>query len=372
VDTESLKEQVVSLLNQERAAQDLPPLRRVRTLEQAAQSYAEAMMRATAGGPVYLAHLGPDGSTLVQRVNAAGYRWFSLGETLAAGQKSAEQVIAEWFSSPLHRQNLMSREYRDVGIGITVGPGTWSDGRYDSTVIWWAINVGVGPDSAPEEGPATAPSTPSPPPVVTGYTGLDGAPLIGAAFGSLVRVNGRNFGLSGAVSFHGRPAGIVTWSPTSLLVLVPLQDAYPDAGPVTVTVGGQTGTGPAFSTVRPGTLVQSPQLPPQQPNPVGTPDSGAPAAKPAISDLVNGGNERVVTVKPGQLVTLRGRGFGTNSGRKGRVQFISTNGVKLDAGIWSWSDDAITVFTPFLRGAFAVVVQVDPSHSSNRVSVTIQ
>src|SRR5947199_4881133 len=68
VDVSGFREQVFSLLNDQRAANGLPPLQRVDALDSAAESYSQAMMLATAAGPVYLSHTGPDGSTLARRV----------------------------------------------------------------------------------------------------------------------------------------------------------------------------------------------------------------------------------------------------------------------------------------------------------------
>jgi hypothetical protein len=379
-DTDRLKEQVISLLNQERAARGLPALHRVRALENAAQAYSETMMRATAGGPVYLAHLGPDGSTLGKRVSAMGYNWYSLGETLAAGQKSADQVLAEWLGSPLHRENLFSHEYRDVGIGIAMGPGTWSDGRLDPQVLWWTADLGASPDTASDDPSLPPPTTVvTPPPTIMGYATLSGMPVRSAQFGSLLMVTGQNLGLSGAVSFHGRPTSALLWSPTSLLVWVPLQATYPDVGPITVTVNGQTAFGPDFTTTQPASLfppvpVVSPPAP-AQPQPSLPPSNAAPAGMPTIKELWNSRKQRIDAVPQGQLITIRGLGFGTNASRQGRVLFVTGAGAQLYGSVWGWGDDTINVFTPFVRGALTVAVQTTVNGSvvtSNRVSLTIQ
>src|SRR5947209_1627521 len=98
VDLDQFKDQVVQLINQQRAISGLPPLQRVVPLEAAAQAYSQTMMQATAGGPVYLSHTGPDGSTLAGRVSATAYNWYTLGEDLAAGQTTPEQAVAQWMS----------------------------------------------------------------------------------------------------------------------------------------------------------------------------------------------------------------------------------------------------------------------------------
>lgn len=371
LDISGFTDRVLSLLNEQRAANGLAPLQRVSALDAAAQSYSQAMMLATAGGPVYLSHVGPDGSTLARRIAAAGYEWNTLGEDLGAGQKTPEQVVAAWMGSPEHRDNILGPDFTDVGIGLAVGPGTWSNGRLDPQVIWWTVDFGEpSTDSSP---PPDTP--PPPPPVITGYTALNGTAINQAPFGTLVLVTGQNLGLSGSLTFDGRPTTPISWGPTSIMTMVPVQLSYPDVGPVVVTVGGQTATGPNFTTVQP------PDPTPQRPSSGPPSASGAgagsssPLASPAISDLANTNKQPVSAVPVGTLIFVRGRGFGKNSLRRGRVVFVTAGGSQLDGAIWDWADDRIAVFAPFVRAPFRVGVQVDVNGTalgSNRVPLTVQ
>src|SRR5688572_283497 len=88
IEVETFRSQLLTLINEQRAAVGLPALRRDTALERAAQSHSEAMMSATAGGSIYLSHVGPDGRTLGSRITECGYLWYSAGENLAAGQKT--------------------------------------------------------------------------------------------------------------------------------------------------------------------------------------------------------------------------------------------------------------------------------------------
>lgn len=78
-----------------------------------------------------LQHEGGDGSTAAQRVSRAGYRWRSVGENIASGQDSVEQVMADWTSSPKHCANLMDPRFTEMGLGYAVNPD--SEGG-----IYWA------------------------------------------------------------------------------------------------------------------------------------------------------------------------------------------------------------------------------------------
>lgn len=123
---------VVELVNAERAAHGLPPMAINETLGAAAAGYAGYMAEAN-----FFAHKGLDGSTLVTRAEAAGYRaWSFLGENLAAGQPTPERVVAAWMKSPTHRANVLSAEAAEIGIGKAYNPSS----KYR---VYWAMEIGT-------------------------------------------------------------------------------------------------------------------------------------------------------------------------------------------------------------------------------------
>ena len=70
-------------------------------------------------------HTGSNGSTLGQRVTAAGYTWQAVGENIAAGQTTINGVVDGWIASPGHCANIMNPAY--VHIGVACINGTSSD-----------------------------------------------------------------------------------------------------------------------------------------------------------------------------------------------------------------------------------------------------
>lgn len=54
----------------------------------------------------YFSHTARDGSLAGQRATRAGYAWQLVGENIAAGQGSAQQVVDGWLSSPAHCFNV--------------------------------------------------------------------------------------------------------------------------------------------------------------------------------------------------------------------------------------------------------------------------
>ena len=78
----------------------------------------------------YFSHTGRDGRTPGQRVSAEGYRWWFVGENIAAGQTSASSVMAAWLASPGHCENLMRPQYTEVGVACVLAPSGSPYGRY--------------------------------------------------------------------------------------------------------------------------------------------------------------------------------------------------------------------------------------------------
>lgn len=97
-------------------------------LNSAAQSHARDMASAN-----YFSHIGRDGSTVGDRVTRAGYAWRAVGENIAAGQRSAEEVVRGWLESPGHCKNIMSGAYTQLGVGFSTNTAA----RYQT---YWVQN----------------------------------------------------------------------------------------------------------------------------------------------------------------------------------------------------------------------------------------
>ncbi|MEX2226582.1 MAG: CAP domain-containing protein [Dehalococcoidia bacterium] len=105
---------VMELVNVERTSRGLQPVSYEPRLTQAAQSYAHVMTLQD-----WFSHVGPDGSTIVDRVTAAGFPFESqLGEVLAWGADwSPEGIVQAWMDSPGHRDQLLEPMYWRAGVG---------------------------------------------------------------------------------------------------------------------------------------------------------------------------------------------------------------------------------------------------------------
>jgi uncharacterized protein YkwD len=91
------------------------PLHSSPALENAAQSHAQDMAENN-----YLGHESTAGGLPGDRAKAAGYVWSGIGENVAAGQTTAEEVVGTWLSSAGHCENLMSPGYSETGVAHAI------------------------------------------------------------------------------------------------------------------------------------------------------------------------------------------------------------------------------------------------------------
>lgn len=117
------RRRLLCLMNRARARFGLPPLRANRCLNRVAARHAHDMVHRR-----YFAHVTPNGWSPGARARASGYvprsgRWI-VGENIAWGVAAAARpnwVVRQWMHSPGHRHNILSRRFRDAGIGVARG-----------------------------------------------------------------------------------------------------------------------------------------------------------------------------------------------------------------------------------------------------------
>jgi uncharacterized protein YkwD len=63
----------------------------------------------------YFDHVDPSGGAVAQRARREGYPWRVIGENIAAGQGSPQQVVAGWLASPGHCANILSPDFAEMG-----------------------------------------------------------------------------------------------------------------------------------------------------------------------------------------------------------------------------------------------------------------
>lgn len=127
-------DRVLKSVNLQRAMNGAAPLVLNARLTSAAQKHAEDMSRRD-----FVDHRSPDGRALQDRIATAGYPWRVIAENLAAGLSSAESTVQSWMTSPGHRDNMLSRDYLEAGIGYAVPSGEGKRPRYSH---YWVVVFG--------------------------------------------------------------------------------------------------------------------------------------------------------------------------------------------------------------------------------------
>jgi uncharacterized protein YkwD len=127
--TATLELDVVSRMNVIRRSHGLRPLRYNGRLAAAADFHSKDMARRG-----YFEHDSASGTAFWRRIErfypSRGFRSWTVGENLLWGSDTygAAFAVREWMNSPPHRENILSRDWREVGIGavfVTSAPGEY-------------------------------------------------------------------------------------------------------------------------------------------------------------------------------------------------------------------------------------------------------
>ncbi|HJS06417.1 MAG TPA: CAP domain-containing protein [Pirellulales bacterium] len=118
--------------NRIRRSHGLLPLRLDKRLTAAAQKHAEYMAKS-----LKLDHRGPGDEMYHDRARAAGYaaEWDTSSENIAEGPvefMDAAFTTQAWLESKVgHKDNVLSREWRELGVGVARGS--------DDRLYWCAV-----------------------------------------------------------------------------------------------------------------------------------------------------------------------------------------------------------------------------------------
>jgi uncharacterized protein YkwD len=132
----SLERAVVEAVNAVRVSHGLRPLTVSRGLRAAAFGHTNAL--AAAG---LFQHESPDGTPFDRRLRRVyptrGFSSWSAGENLVFGSApfSAADTVRAWLESPPHRRNLLSRTWRDIGVGAVLAQNAGGDYGDEPVVI---------------------------------------------------------------------------------------------------------------------------------------------------------------------------------------------------------------------------------------------
>ena len=103
--------EVVSLVNQERAKQGLNALQMISALNNAGTKRSQELV-------TLFSHTRPDGSDCATVLNEFGVTWKTSGENIAYGYATPEDVMTGWMNSSGHRANILNANFDSIGIGV--------------------------------------------------------------------------------------------------------------------------------------------------------------------------------------------------------------------------------------------------------------
>ena len=104
---ENFAVEVLNLVNAERARVGVAPMRLAEDLQEATAIRAREIVYT-------FSHTRPDGSDCFTVMRSRGR---TCGENIAAGHASASETVEQWMNSQGHRENILSPDFRELGVG---------------------------------------------------------------------------------------------------------------------------------------------------------------------------------------------------------------------------------------------------------------
>lgn len=112
----SKAEMILKLVNQERSKAGVPALTLSTKLTDIANTKAKDMADKN-----YFSHQSPTYGSPFDMLKHFGVSFSYAGENIAAGQKSAQEVMQSWMNSSGHKANILNKNYTQLGVGYYEG-----------------------------------------------------------------------------------------------------------------------------------------------------------------------------------------------------------------------------------------------------------
>lgn len=114
--TSQQAQEVLKLVNAERKKQGLKSLTLSSTLTNIATVKSKDMAVNN-----YFSHQSPTYGSPFEMLQHFGVTYRSAGENIAAGQRTAQEVMNAWMNSSGHRANILNSSYTELGVGYYAG-----------------------------------------------------------------------------------------------------------------------------------------------------------------------------------------------------------------------------------------------------------
>ncbi|WP_100333754.1 MULTISPECIES: SafA/ExsA family spore coat assembly protein [Bacillus] len=115
-EVKAVEREVIRLTNAERAKHGLPALKEDWELSRVARYKSQDMRDSN-----YFAHNSPNYGSPFTMMRNFGINYRTAAENIAAGQRSAQEVVQQWMNSPGHRANILKNDVTHIGVGYVEG-----------------------------------------------------------------------------------------------------------------------------------------------------------------------------------------------------------------------------------------------------------
>ncbi len=134
---DTLADQILGLVNVERLNARLQPLKWNDLLASSALAHAKDMDSRN-----YFNHITPEGDSPEDRIQRTGYLdidlatcrctnySYAVGENIADGQRTAQEVMDDWMHSEGHKKNILSADFEEIGVGVWNNVWVQNFGRF--------------------------------------------------------------------------------------------------------------------------------------------------------------------------------------------------------------------------------------------------
>jgi len=112
-DIKSQENEVIRLVNVERAKYGLPALKANWQLSRVARYKSQDMV-----DKGYFSHTSPTYGSPFKMMEAFGIKFSAAGENIAMGMRTPAEVMNAWMNSPGHRNNILNNSFNEIGVGL--------------------------------------------------------------------------------------------------------------------------------------------------------------------------------------------------------------------------------------------------------------
>lgn len=121
IDNQSYEQQVIKLVNDQRAANGLKALTANDKLSDAARAKSQDMHDNN-----YFSHTSPTYGSPFDMLKTFGFSFKVAGENIAMGQSTPQEVVNAWMNSSGHRANILNSAYTQIGVGYVADGSYWT------------------------------------------------------------------------------------------------------------------------------------------------------------------------------------------------------------------------------------------------------